>query len=89
MNLADRCGRIDGDHFREFYRLWSAGAGYCNPKGVLRRLITSVKNRFIRILLSIWPGALGGLLEQAQIFVLEGYLIYIDTSYGQVSFNLK
>lgn len=86
VDFADWRGRIDGDYIREFYRLWSAGANYCNPKGVLRRLIAPVKNRLIRILLYLarrdgWEYGVGA--DGAQKKVL-----YFDTPFGQASFHL-
>jgi hypothetical protein len=85
-DFADRRGRIDGDYIREFYRLWSAGSGYCNPKGVLRRIIAPVKKRLMRILLRFarrrgWVYGVGS--DGLQMRVL-----YIDTPKGQVSFHL-
>jgi hypothetical protein len=86
VNLADRPWRIDGDYVREFYRLWSAGAGYCNPKGVLRRLITSVRNRLVRILLFLAQrdGWVYGVGSDSH----GGRVLYINTPHGQVSFHL-
>jgi hypothetical protein len=86
VNFADQRGRITGDYIQEFYRLWTAGSGYCNPKGVLRRIIAPVKKRLIRILLYIarhnnWVYGVG--LDGKQIRVL-----YFDTPHGQVSFHL-
>ena len=86
VNFADRRGRINGDYIREFYRLWSQGSGYCNRKGVLRRIIALVKKRLMRILLRLalrggWVYGIGA--DGAQKKVL-----YIDTPTGQVSFHL-
>jgi hypothetical protein len=86
VDMADRRGAIDGDYVREFYRLWSAGRGYCNPKGVLRRLIAPVKNRLVRILLYLahrdgWAYGVGA--DGAKKKVL-----YFDTPFGQASFHL-
>jgi len=86
VEFADRRGRINGDYIREFYRLWSAGSGYCNRKGVLRRIIASVKKRLMRGLLRLarrggWVYGVGsdGALKK---------VLYIDTPKGQVSFHL-
>ncbi len=86
VDFADRRGRIDGDYIREFYRLWSAGAGYCNPKGVLRRLIAPVKDRIIRILLYLArrDGWVYGVARDTRL----QRVLYFDTSGGQVSFHL-
>lgn len=86
IEFADRRGRINGDYIREFYRLWSAGSGYCNRKGVLRRIIAPVKERLIRILLRLaqrekWVYGVGSDGEQKRV-------LYIDTPKGQVSFHL-
>ena len=86
VEFADRRGRIDGDYIREFYRLWSAGAGYCNPKGVLRRLIAPVKNRLVRILL--YMARKNGWVYGVGSDNRDGRVLYIDTSRGQVSFHL-
>jgi hypothetical protein len=86
VDFVDRRGRIDGDYVREFYRLWSAGAGYCNRKGVLRRIIAPVKKRLIRILLHLarcrkWAYGAGSDGKQNKV-------LYIETPFGQVSFHL-
>jgi hypothetical protein len=86
VDFADRRGRIDGDYVREFYRLWSAGAGYCNRKGVLRRIIAPVKKRLIRILLHLarrrkWAYGVGSDGRQDRV-------LYIETPFGQASFHL-
>ncbi len=86
VDFADRHGRINGDYIREFYRLWSAGSGYCNRKGVLRRIIAPFKKRLMRILLHLarrgrWVYGVGS--DGAQKKVL-----FIDTPTGQVSFHL-
>ena len=86
IDFADRRGRIDGDYIREFYRLWSAGAGYCNAKGVLRRLIAPVKDRLVRIVTYMarknqWVYGVGSDGR-------GGRVLYIDTPGGQVSFHL-
>ena len=86
VDFADRRGRIDGSYIREFYRLWSAGAGYCNPKGVLRRLIAPVKNRIVRILLHL--ARCGGWAHGVGFDGKGNKVIYLDTPYGQVSFHL-
>lgn len=36
VDMADHRGAIDGDYVREFYRLWTAGHGYCHRKGISR-----------------------------------------------------
>ncbi len=86
VDFADRRGRIDGDYVREFYRLWSAGAGYCNRKGVLRRIIIPVKIRLIRILVYLakrdeWVYGVGLDGEQKRV-------LYFETPFGQASFHL-
>jgi hypothetical protein len=86
VDFADRRGRIDGDYVREFYRLWSAGAGYCNRKGVLRRIIAPAKKRLIRILLHLarrrkWGYGVGSDGRQQKV-------LYIETPFGQASFHL-
>lgn len=86
IDFADRRGRIDGDYIRDFYRLWSAGAGYCNPRGVLRRLIAPVKNRLVRILL--YMTLKNGWVYGVGFDNRDGRVLYIDTPHGQVSFHL-
>jgi hypothetical protein len=86
VDFADRRGKINGNYIREFYRLWLAGSGYCNRKGVLRRIIAPVKKRLIRILLYLarshkWPYGVGSDGEHKKV-------LYIETSFGQVSFHL-
>jgi hypothetical protein len=85
-DLADRRGRINGDYIREFYRLWSAGSGYCNPKGVLRRIIAPVKKRLMRILLSL--ARRGGWVYGVGSDGAQKKVLYFDTPTGQVSFHL-
>ena len=84
--FADRRGKINSDYIREFYRLWSAGSGYCNRKGVLRRIIAPVKKRLMRSLLHLarhggWVYGVGS--DGAQKAVL-----YIGTPKGQMSIHL-
>jgi len=86
INFADRRGRIDGDYVREFYRLWSAGAGYCNCKGVLRRIVAPVKQRLIRILLHL--ARRGGWVYGVGLDGARQKVLYVDTPFGQVSFHL-
>jgi len=87
VDFADRRGRIDGDYIREFYRLWSAAAGYCNRKGVLRRLIAPVKNRLVRILLHM--ARRNGWVYGVGLDGRDQRVLYIDAPRGQVSFHLR
>lgn len=86
VDFADRRGRIDGEYIREFYGLWSEGAGYCNPKGVLRRLIGPVKNRLVRIL--VYRARREGWVYGVGTDDHAERVLYIDTPRGQVSFHL-
>ena len=83
VDFADRRGRIDADYITEFYRLWSAGAGRCNPKGVLRKLIAPVKQRIMRILIHM------ARREGWSYGVSAERILYVDTPLGQVSFHLR
>lgn len=88
----DRRRPIDGSYIAEFYRLWSAGAGYCNRKGVLRKLIAPVKQRIMRILLRVSRrhGWTHGVREEcaSSSHPSPTRILYIDTPRGQVSFHL-
>ena len=86
VNFADQRGRINGDYIREFYRLWSAGSGYCNRKGVLRRIIAPVKKRLMRGLLRL--ARRGGWVYGVGSDGAQKKVLYIDTPKGQVSFHL-
>jgi hypothetical protein len=86
VDFADRRGRIDGDYVRQFYRLWNAGAGYCNRKGVLRRLIAPVKNRIVRILL--YMARKNGWVYGVGLDDRDQRVLYFDTPHGQASFHL-
>ena len=83
VNFVDRRGRIDADYITEFYRLWSAGAGYCNPKGVLRKLIAPIKQRIMRILIHM------ARRECWSYGVSAERILYVDTPLGQISFHLR
>jgi hypothetical protein len=83
VDFADQRGRIDADYITEFYRLWSAGAGYCNRKGVLRRLIAPVKQRIMRIVTHM------ARREGWSYGVSAERILYVDTPLGQVSFHLQ
>jgi hypothetical protein len=83
VDFADRRGRIDAEYITEFYRLWADGAGYCNPKGVLRKLIAPVKQRIMRILIYMAQR------EAWSYGVSAGRILYVDTPLGQVSFHLR
>ena len=86
VEFADRRGRIDGDYVRQFYLLWNAGAGYCNRKGVLRRLIAPVKNRIVRILL--YMARKNGWVYGVGLDDRDQRVLYFDTPHGQASFHL-
>ena len=76
VDFADQRGRIDADYITEFYRLWSAGAGYCNRKGVLRRLIAPVKQRIMRIVTHM------ARREGWSYGVSAERILYVDTPLG-------
>ena len=91
--MSDRRGKIDGDYVREFYRLWSAGAGYCNPLGTVRKLIAPVKKRLMRILTYLAKRR-GWVYGIKQDVIDRDYgqevkrVLYFDTPFGQASFHL-
>jgi hypothetical protein len=87
VDFADRRGRIDGGYIHEYYRLWNAGAGYCNPKGVLRRLIAPVKNRLVRIIL--YMTRKNGWVYGVGLDDRDQRVLYVDTPRGQASFHLR
>jgi|GEM_PF-3798993 len=87
IEFADRRGWIDADYILDFYRLWSAGSGYCNPLGTLRRLIAPVKNRIMRIMVHL---AKKNQWVYGEAVDDRGWsVLYIDTPHGQASFHLR
>lgn len=80
VELAERAG-LNADLVKNFYALWQAGAGYCNPLGNVRKIIAPIKARIMAEVLSLAKA-------NSWTFGQKTGVLYIDTAEGQVSFHL-